>query len=88
MNTEARQSARQGIQSVEVGARLLKVLAEHNRAMMLKDLHLAADAARAAGAEIRLGEHAESIYQALSDKGLDGLDFSGVMKDVKGEIPR
>jgi 3-hydroxyisobutyrate dehydrogenase len=57
-------------------------------AMMLKDLHLAADAARAAGAEIRLGEHAESIYQALSDKGLDGLDFSGVMKDVKGEIPR
>jgi len=57
-------------------------------AMMLKDLHLAADAARAAGAEIRLGEHAENIYQALSDKGLDGLDFSGVMKDVKGEIPR
>lgn len=57
-------------------------------AMMLKDLHLAAEAARAAGAEIRLGEHAEAIYQALSDKGLDGLDFSGVMKDVKGEIPR
>ena len=56
--------------------------------MMLKDLHLAADAARAAGAEIRLGEHAESIYQALSDKGLDGLDFSGVMKDVKGLVPR
>jgi 3-hydroxyisobutyrate dehydrogenase len=56
--------------------------------MMLKDLHLAADAARAAGAEIRLGEHAETIYQALSDKGLDGLDFSGVMKDVKGLIPR
>lgn len=57
-------------------------------AMMLKDLHLAADAARAAGAEIRLGEHAERIYQALSDRGLDGLDFSGVMQDVKGLIPR
>lgn len=57
-------------------------------AMMLKDLHLAAEAARAAGAEIRLGEHAESIYQALSEKGFDGLDFSGVMKDVKGELPR
>lgn len=57
-------------------------------AMMLKDLHLAAEAARAAGAEIRLGEHAEAIYQALSEKGFDGLDFSGVMKDVKGEIPR
>jgi 3-hydroxyisobutyrate dehydrogenase len=57
-------------------------------AMMLKDLHLAADAARSAGAEIRLGEHAESIYQSLADRGLAGLDFSGVMKDVKGEIPR
>ena len=57
-------------------------------AMMLKDLHLAAEAARAAGAEIRLGEHAESIYRALSVRGYDGLDFSGVMKDVKGEIPR
>lgn len=57
-------------------------------AMMLKDLHLAASAAQASGAEIRLGEMAEAIYQSLSDRGLDGLDFSGVMKDVKGEIPR
>ncbi|MBK8200109.1 MAG: 3-hydroxyisobutyrate dehydrogenase [Acidobacteria bacterium] len=57
-------------------------------AMMLKDLHLAASAAQSAGAEIRLGEMAEAIYQSLSDRGLDGLDFSGVMKDVKGEIPR
>ena len=55
-------------------------------AMMLKDLDLAADAARASGAGIRLGEHAASIYQALSDKGFADLDFSGVMKDVKGEI--
>ncbi len=55
-------------------------------AMMLKDLHLAADAARASGAEIRLGALAEGIYQSLSDRGFDGLDFSGVMKDVKGEI--
>ncbi|MBI1254282.1 MAG: 3-hydroxyisobutyrate dehydrogenase [Hyphomonas sp.] len=54
--------------------------------MMLKDLHLAAEAARTSGAGIRLGEHAASIYQALSDKGFGGLDFSGVMKDVKGEI--
>jgi 3-hydroxyisobutyrate dehydrogenase len=55
-------------------------------AMMLKDLHLAADAARAAGADIRLGEHAEAIYQSLSDRGFDGLDFSGVMKEIRGEI--
>ncbi len=57
-------------------------------AMMLKDLHLAADAAKASGAEIRLGEIAEGIYQSLSDRGLHGLDFSGVMKDVKGDLPR
>ncbi|MFN7055940.1 3-hydroxyisobutyrate dehydrogenase [Hyphomonas sp.] len=55
-------------------------------AMMLKDLHLAGDAARAAGADIRLGEMAEAIYQSLSDAGHDGLDFSGVMRRVKGEI--
>lgn len=55
-------------------------------AMMLKDLHLAADAAKAAGADIRLGEMAEGIYQNLSERGFDGLDFSGVMKDLKGEL--
>ena len=56
-------------------------------AMMAKDLNLAADAAYASGAEIRFGEQAEKIYQALCDKGFAGLDFYGVMKDVKGEIP-
>jgi 3-hydroxyisobutyrate dehydrogenase len=55
-------------------------------AMMLKDLHLAADSARAAGADIRLGEHAEAIYQSLSDRGFGNLDFSGVMKEISGEI--
>ncbi|MFN3607785.1 MAG: 3-hydroxyisobutyrate dehydrogenase [Hyphomonas sp.] len=55
-------------------------------AMMLKDLHLAAGAARTAGADIRLGALAESIYQDLSERGFDGLDFSGVMKDLKGEL--
>lgn len=55
-------------------------------AMMLKDLRLAADAAKAAGADIRLGELAESIYQNLSERGFDGLDFSGVLKDLKGDL--
>lgn len=55
-------------------------------AMMLKDLHLAAGAATAAGAGIRLGEMAGGIYQDLSDRGFDGLDFSGVLKDLKGEL--
>ena len=55
-------------------------------AMMLKDLHLAAAAAKDAGAEIRLGEMAETIYQSLSDDGQDGLDFSGVMLRVNGAL--
>ncbi|HAW55255.1 MAG TPA: 3-hydroxyisobutyrate dehydrogenase, partial [Hyphomonas sp.] len=46
-------------------------------AMMLKDLHLAASAARAAGAEVTLGEMAEKIYQDLDTRGHGGLDFSG-----------
>lgn len=55
-------------------------------AMMLKDLHLAAGAARAADADIRLGEMAERIYQNLSERGFDGLDFSGVFKDLQGGL--
>ena len=55
-------------------------------AMMLKDLHLAAGAAKAAGAKIALGEMAEKIYGDLDARGFAGLDFSGVMKDVKGEL--
>lgn len=55
-------------------------------AMMLKDLHLAASAAREAGADIRLGEVAGRIYQDLSERGFDGLDFSGVFKDLQGGL--
>lgn len=55
-------------------------------AMMLKDLHLASGAAKAAGADIRLGEMAEKIYEDLDRRGFGGLDFSGVMKDVKKEL--
>ena len=55
-------------------------------AMMLKDLKLAAESASAAGADIEFGTLAESVYQKLSDDGFDGLDFSGVMKRVRGEI--
>ncbi|KCZ55609.1 3-hydroxyisobutyrate dehydrogenase [Hyphomonas beringensis] len=55
-------------------------------AMMLKDLHLAAGAAKAAGAEIALGEMAEKIYEDLDSRGHGGLDFSGVMKDIKRQL--
>ena len=55
-------------------------------AMMLKDLKLAAGAADGAGANIEFGKLAEQVYEKLSSDGFDGLDFSGVMKRVRGEI--
>ncbi|MEZ6001292.1 3-hydroxyisobutyrate dehydrogenase [Hyphomonas sp.] len=55
-------------------------------AMMLKDLKLAHEAAVAAGAKITLGEMAEKVYGDLDARGHAGLDFSGVMKDLKGDL--
>ncbi|MEQ9314642.1 MAG: 3-hydroxyisobutyrate dehydrogenase [Henriciella sp.] len=55
-------------------------------AMMLKDLRLALGAAEGAGASAPLGEHARDIYARLDEDGHAGLDFSGVMKRVRGEI--
>ncbi len=54
--------------------------------MMLKDLKLAQDAAAAAGASTPLGAAAESLYQMFSNKGNGGLDFSGIVKMVDGEL--
>ncbi|MCA8901731.1 MAG: 3-hydroxyisobutyrate dehydrogenase [Hyphomonas sp.] len=55
-------------------------------AMMLKDLRLAAEAAGSAGARTDLGEMARRIYEDLDQRGFGGLDFSGVMKDLKGGL--
>lgn len=55
-------------------------------AMMLKDLKLALGAAETAGANVEFGKLAETTYENLSADGFDGLDFSGVMKRVRGEI--
>lgn len=55
-------------------------------AMMLKDLKLASEAADVSGAQIEFGQKAEQIYSALSEDGHGGLDFSGVMKRVRGEL--
>ena len=55
-------------------------------AMMLKDLKLALGAAETAGANVVFGKLAEATYANLSADGFDGLDFSGVMKRVRGEI--
>ena len=54
--------------------------------MMLKDLRLAIGAAEGSGAKTPLGGHAEQIYEGLMEDGFEGMDFSGVMKRIKGEI--
>ncbi|MGN6666561.1 MAG: 3-hydroxyisobutyrate dehydrogenase [Trinickia sp.] len=47
--------------------------------LMLKDLGLAQDAARAARQPIFLGALAQQLYQALSANGQGGLDFSAII---------
>ncbi len=54
--------------------------------MMLKDLRLAAVAAEQAGARTEFGYLAKQIYEELSKEGHGALDFSGVMKRVKGVL--
>jgi 3-hydroxyisobutyrate dehydrogenase len=52
-------------------------------ALMLKDLKLSQEAAKAAGAATPLGAHAESIYDAFEKAGHGGVDFSGIIKHVR-----
>jgi 3-hydroxyisobutyrate dehydrogenase len=53
-------------------------------AMMLKDLKLAQDAAKAAGASTPLGADAAKIYAQYVDSGEGPRDFSGVIRFVRG----
>ena len=55
-------------------------------AMMLKDMRLAQEAAHRAKAATPLGAQSEAIYALMEAAGKDGLDFSGVMKLIKGEL--
>ncbi len=48
-------------------------------ALMLKDLTLAADAARSVGATTALGQHAAAIYGAFVGAGHGGKDFSAII---------
>jgi len=54
-------------------------------AMMLKDLRLARDAATDAGAATALGEHARELYERYVEAGNGGVDFSGIVKMVRGD---
>jgi 3-hydroxyisobutyrate dehydrogenase len=52
-------------------------------ALMLKDLTLAQDAAKSAGAATPLGTHAQEIYKAFDTAGNGGVDFSGIIQHVR-----
>ncbi|MBV9533402.1 MAG: 3-hydroxyisobutyrate dehydrogenase [Bradyrhizobium sp.] len=52
-------------------------------ALMLKDLTLAQDAAKATGAATPLGKHAQEIYKAFDAAGNGAVDFSGIIRHVR-----
>ncbi len=52
-------------------------------ALMVKDLTLAQDAAKAAGAATPLGKHAREIYRDFDAAGNGGVDFSGIIRHVR-----
>ena len=52
-------------------------------ALMVKDLTLAQDAAKAAGAATPLGKHAQEIYRAFDAAGNGATDFSGIIHHVR-----
>ena len=52
-------------------------------ALMVKDLTLAQDAAKAVGAATPLGKHAQEIYKAFDAAGNGGVDFSGIIQHVR-----
>ncbi len=54
--------------------------------MMLKDLRLAREAAQSAGAKTPLGDHAEALYARFVEGGGKNLDFSGVIRMIRGEF--
>ncbi|WP_439573726.1 3-hydroxyisobutyrate dehydrogenase [Phreatobacter sp.] len=53
-------------------------------AMMLKDLKLAQDAARSAGAVTPLGAGATALYGLYAAQGEAGTDFSGIVNFLRG----
>tara|TARA_R110000868_G_scaffold31627_14_gene115839 strand:+ start:2253 stop:3143 length:891 start_codon:yes stop_codon:yes gene_type:complete len=55
-------------------------------AMMLKDLRLAQDASKAARAPTPLGAQAAQLYALMEASGHDSLDFSGIIRMIRGEI--
>jgi 3-hydroxyisobutyrate dehydrogenase len=52
-------------------------------AMMLKDLKLSQDAAKAAGAKTEMGQAAAKLYQRYAESGGANKDFSGIIHFVR-----
>jgi 3-hydroxyisobutyrate dehydrogenase len=55
-------------------------------ALMLKDLKLAQSAAQDAGATTPLGAEAAQLYSLFAAKGHGGMDFSAIIKMLRGEV--
>jgi 3-hydroxyisobutyrate dehydrogenase len=55
-------------------------------ALKLKDLKLAQAAAQSAGAPTPLGAEAAQLYSLFAAKGHGGLDFSGIIRMLRGEL--
>lgn len=51
--------------------------------LMLKDLKLSQEAAKSAGANTPLGQHATNLYQDMFDADMGGKDFSGIIQYLK-----
>ncbi len=52
--------------------------------LMLKDLKLAAEAASGAEANTPMGSKAAELYQRFADEGQGGLDFSAIIRMLRG----
>ncbi len=55
-------------------------------AMMLKDLKLAQEASRITGANTPLGAEAAALYGLFASHGGGGIDFSGIVKFLRGQF--
>jgi 3-hydroxyisobutyrate dehydrogenase len=53
-------------------------------ALMVKDLTLAQDAAKASGTATPLGKQAQEMYKAFDAAGNGGVDFSGIINHIRG----
>jgi len=55
-------------------------------ALQLKDLKLAMEAAHGVDASVPMGGLAEALYQAMSNAGMGGRDFSAMIRFLDGKI--